>query len=502
MVSFAALPVSDARAAVPSGHVPKDSVRSASRAFGGPVSPGDEVPNVVLHGWLGRLGWSPEQLAAHLNAFGAARRIGLTVSSKAPYHWLRGARPRKPTPSVVAALLSHVSGEHVSAEDLGWARGKGTPSLMRSDEDLADLWKPGQTLAGLQRIVRSEMSPDRRTMLMVSGMAMTAAAHQWMVDIDRLEFVAQGRRIDEVIVDDLDRIVSAKRRVDDALGGGVLYHSVRAELSFVVDLLKDSSYSVSIGQRLYGAAAELARLAGWACFDSGDDARAQRYFLVALRAARQSGDKALGAHVLGFMGVQSTLAGDSNAAVTLLNSSHQGAAAQMTATEQAALFGRLARAHGKGGDTRSIDACAGKAFEYMARSEPENDPDRIYWCDEAELSGLVGEGYAGLGQPSKAIPHLQRAVDGLAVSCPRDQAIWIASLAGAHLAAGNLERALFEARRGAAIAADLNSDRVVGYIGSFRKDLRRRAKGVQFAEFDEYLTSLFPARLHPVLNVA
>jgi tetratricopeptide (TPR) repeat protein len=502
MVSFAALPVSDARAAVPSGHVPKDSVRSASRAFGGPVSPGDKVPNVVLHGWLGRLGWSPEQLAAHLNAFGAARRVGLTVSSKAPYHWLRGARPRKPTPSVVAALLSHVSGEHVSAEDLGWARGKGTPSLMRADEDLADLWRPGQTLAGLQRVVRSEMSPDRRTVLMVSGMAMTAAAHQWMVDIDRLEFVAQGRRIDEAIVDDLDRIVAAKRRVDDALGGGVLYHSVRAELSFVVDLLKDSSYSESIEQRLYGAAAELSRLAGWACFDSGDEARAQRYFLVALRAARQSGDKALGAHVLGFMGLQATMTGDSRAAVTLLNSGHEGAAAQMTATEQAALFGRLARAHGKGGDARFVDVCAGKAFEYMARSKPENDPDRIYWCDEADLSGMIGEGYVALGRPDKAIPYLRRAVDGLAASFPRDQVVCIANLASAYLAAGDLGRALFEARRGAAIAAELNSDRVVGYIGNFRKDLGRQAKGVPTADLDEYLTSLFPTRLHPVLNVA
>jgi hypothetical protein len=82
---------------------------------------GDKVPNVVLHGWLGRLGWSPEQLAAH--------RIGLTVSLKTSYHWLRGAGPRKSTPSVVAALPSHVSGEHVSAEDLGWSRGRGNPVL-------------------------------------------------------------------------------------------------------------------------------------------------------------------------------------------------------------------------------------------------------------------------------------------------------------------------------------------------------------------------------------
>jgi tetratricopeptide (TPR) repeat protein len=466
------------------------------------MNPGGQAPNVALQVWLDRLGWSPEQLAAHLNSSGAARRVGLNVSSKAPYHWLRGARPRKPTPSVVAALLSQVGGEHVSAADLGWAHERGASAVMRADEDLADLWRPGQTLDGLQRILRSDMSPDRRTVLMVSGMAMTAAAHRWMVDVDRLEFVTRGRRVDDAVVDDLDRIVAAKRRVDDALGGGALYRSVRAELSFVVDLLKGCSYSEGVGRRLYGVAAELSRLAGWACFDSGDGARAQRYFLVALRAARQSGDKALGAHVLGFMGVQSTMAGNPAAAVTLLNSSHEGAAAQMTATEKAALFGRLASAHGKGGDTRSIDVCAGKAFEWWSRSDPENDPDRIYWCDDADVSGMIGEGYVALGEPGKAIPYLQRAVDGLAVSFPRDQVIYIANLASAYLAAGESEQALSEARRGAAIAADLDSELVVSCIGNFRQDLRRQAKDIPTTEFDEYLTSLFPAKLHPVLNVA
>lgn len=448
------------------------------------------------------MGWSPEQLAAHLNAFAVTRKIRFTVSAKAPYHWLAGACPRDPTPGTVAALLTEATGQAVSVGDLGWDRSNRALTVVRADDGLEDLWCPGQTLIGLQRVVGSEMVPERRKVLMISGMALTAAAHRWMVDVDRLEFVAGGRRVDRAIVDDLDQIVAAKRRVDDALGGGVMYRSVRAELAFVIDLLVDSTYSEAVGRRLHGIAAELARLAGWACFDSGNDAQAQRYFLVALRAAHQSGDRALGAHILGFMGVQSTLSGRPGDAITLLNSGHEHAASTLTATEKAALFGRLARAHGRDGNVRAADACADSAFEHLARSEPANDPDWIYWCDDADLSGMVGEGYVALGQHARAAKYLQRAVDGLAVSRPRDRVIWITSLACAHLAAGRREPALAEARSGAEIASGLNSDRVVGYLGDFRRRLGRATKDPAVADFDEYLKASFPPRLHPVLQVA
>lgn len=457
------------------------------------------APNMVLRGWLEVLGWSPEQFAARLTAFAGAMRVKLTVSSKAPYHWLKGARPHEPVPGLVAALLTQFSGQQVSLAALGWDRGQDTEVVVLATDGLADLWAPGQALPGLAHVLRSDTMPTRRTFLVISGMALTAAAHHWIVDVDRLAFASAGRRIDTAIVDDLDRIIAAKRRVDDALGGGMLSRSVREELSFVVDLIKTGSYTEAVGRRLYGAAAELARLAGWASFDSGNDAQAQRYFLVALRSAHLSQNRALGAHVLGFMGVQSTLAGQPTDAVTLLRSSFEGARTAMTSTEKAALFGRLSRAYGKSGDHYGADTCAERAFTLLGKARPAEDPDWIYWASEADLAGMIGEGYVSLGDADTATSYLQRAVDGLDASRPRDRVIWITSLACAHLAAGRREQALTEAREATAIAGELNSDRIVGYLGDFRRQLGTATRDATISEFDDYLRATFPARLHPLL---
>ncbi|AHH97244.1 hypothetical protein GCM10010174_27400 [Kutzneria viridogrisea] len=56
--------------------------------------------------FLDRLSWSPERLAREVN-----RLCGPgTVSAKAPYHWLRGAYPRRGIPEAVARVLSqHLS---------------------------------------------------------------------------------------------------------------------------------------------------------------------------------------------------------------------------------------------------------------------------------------------------------------------------------------------------------------------------------------------------------
>ncbi len=62
-----------------------------------------------LQGFLDRLGWSPEQLAREINHV----RGSEGVSPKAPYHWLRGAFPRRDIPHAVAKVLSERLGETI-----------------------------------------------------------------------------------------------------------------------------------------------------------------------------------------------------------------------------------------------------------------------------------------------------------------------------------------------------------------------------------------------------
>ena len=59
-----------------------------------------------------------------------------------------------------------------------------------------------------------------------------------------------------------------------------------------------------------------------------------------------------------------------------------------------------------------------------------------------------------------------------------------------------------QARAAAAIAADLNSDRVVSYLGDFRAQLGSSTRDAEIADFDDYLRTTFPPRLHTSLSMA
>ncbi|MEV0679036.1 hypothetical protein AB0I60_21210 [Actinosynnema sp. NPDC050436] len=71
-----------------------------------------------LRTFLDRLGWPPEQLAREIN-----RRCGDgTISPKAPYHWLKGAYPRRRIPYAVAEILSEHLNETIDISVI-WPNG-------------------------------------------------------------------------------------------------------------------------------------------------------------------------------------------------------------------------------------------------------------------------------------------------------------------------------------------------------------------------------------------
>ncbi|MFG2677395.1 hypothetical protein [Streptomyces sp. NPDC048445] len=59
-------------------------------------------------------------------------------------------------------------------------------------------------------------------------------------------------------------------------------------------------YSEPVGRRLFGAAAEASRSAGWTAYDSGRIAAAERHYIAAMRAAASANDPVVGANTLAF----------------------------------------------------------------------------------------------------------------------------------------------------------------------------------------------------------
>jgi hypothetical protein len=108
---------------------------------------------------------------------------------------------------------------------------------------------------------------QRRHFFELTGLTLTTVAYQWLRDPDRVAASLAGKRVDQTLVDGFDLLTEARRRMDDAIGGGNLLTSVRDDLQLVLVLLNNAAYTEDIGRRLHAVAAELGRLAGWLAFD-------------------------------------------------------------------------------------------------------------------------------------------------------------------------------------------------------------------------------------------
>jgi len=437
--------------------------------------------NRQLRARLSEAGWSPETFARRITEYGLRQQIPARVHEKTPYHWLRDGRcPHDPVPELAATVLSERLGRSVTPADLGWHP---TRSLTRrADDGLAFLWFSGGAIRGLEEVASGM---QRRGFLALAGSALTAVAHQWMVlDSQRLAAVLDGgRRIDEALVAQFERLADVRRRMDDALGGGALFEAVTADLRLVVRLLKTGTYSETLGRRLYSVAAEFARLAGWACHEQQAEGAAQRYWIIALRAAHEADDGPLGAYIVMLMGNQAVEMGSPANAVTLMSSALT--TRDLGATQQANIMGCLARANGRVGDARAATTHIARSFELLDSARREDDPPWLYWFDHTHLTSRTGQTLLSLGKAALATGHLQSAVSNRDNEQPRAGVWWLTALATAQLRAGDAEQALATAHEAVDLAEPLSSDRMRNALVEFAAEADHNVRNAATRELAE-----------------
>ncbi|MGQ0777207.1 MAG: hypothetical protein ACT4NY_22790 [Pseudonocardiales bacterium] len=449
---------------------------------------GDRRCNVVLERLLGRAGWTPENMGDHLNRLAATLGLKVHVNRRYPRRWVYAEKdratpriPRDPLPSLVCLLLHQRLGEPVTPQALGWPVARGL-LYVPADDGLHQNWDEAGAIAALGEVVDAD-SMERRHFMAMTGLTLTAVAHQWLLDPARVAASLLGTRVDHAVVDDLERVVEARRRLDDALGGGSLLPATREDLRLVVALLRNSSYTEEVGRRLHAVAAEFGRLAGWLAYECGQPALAQRYFLAALRAAHVSGDRAVGANVLGYMSVQAAQSDTPRDAVVLAESALTAEQA-FTPAVAASLYGRLALGTAYAGDATACRRAQDRTFDLLSRSVPENEPPWIYWFTEADAQGLAGWSLLALGRPGDAEPHLRRAVSLLDPSFTRDRAGMLCDLATARIGTGAVERACATAGEAATIIRRLDSPRQSRLLADFRRTAEPYASSTAVREFD------------------
>lgn len=334
---------------------------------------------------------------------------------------------------------------------------------------------------------------DRRVFLGLTGGALTAPALDWLLAQPVRDLHGfKGRRIHAVHVDSIEELTAHLRRMDDQFGGGAVLNLVRAQVRYVVDLLRDHSYTESVGARLHGAAAELLRLAGWLSFDSGYQPQAQRYWLAALHSAHAAGDRAVGANVLGFMSCQAKDLELYDDAIKLSEAARRGYAGASPRVK-AILNLRAAQAYAQIGDVATCRAAIDSAYDSLRDSAPETgDPSWSYWLDEAQANEQIGYCFLRLEDWGRARSHLRSALRLQGNPDTREGALRQALLAITYAREGEPERACQAGVKASDILAkDVDSDRCVGHIRNVQAALNPYRKVPAVAEFNERVDQLF-----------
>ncbi len=103
----------------------------------------------------------------------------------------------------------------------------------------------------------------RRVVLSLTGPAVTAPAHQWLIhEPEPLVSGLAGRRVPAGVVDRLPAMIAELRAMDDVAGGGDVLSLAQYHFGWVAGLLDQAAYDDATGRKLYRALAELGQLVG------------------------------------------------------------------------------------------------------------------------------------------------------------------------------------------------------------------------------------------------
>ncbi len=382
--------------------------------------------NTVLVNGLARLGWSPDRLAREIN-----RVCGPgTISKKAPYHWIRGVKPRAPLRSVVAVILSEQLGETIEVGDL-WPR-SGVRVVWNSADGPSASWSGDVVVAAIDWLVK----PVRRPTPRADGLP-----------VDPQTVAALGNRVDQL------------RGLDERGGGRLVAEWGVHDLKWAQRLAAKGSYDTETAISLNRVIAELAQLVGWLCADANQRDNARRYLVIGLGAAARAGDRALGGFIVSCLSWLCAWSGELDKADQLIGIARKGSSGLPPSPGLALVASRQARVHALRGEPRQCRSRVDEAARLLAVSVPASVTPWNSWVSDAVLLGDAGRDWLDLGLPADAERDLSMAIDGLGQTLPVLRAVHLASLAEARRRLGRIGDAVDTALDALALARNHDSAR-------------------------------------------
>ncbi|MCA1672161.1 MAG: helix-turn-helix domain-containing protein, partial [Actinobacteria bacterium] len=329
----------------------------------------------------------------------------------------------------------------------------------------------------------------RRVFLALSGPALTAPAHQWLIyEPGPLVSGLAGHRVSSGLVNRLPAMIAELRGMDDVAGGGDVLSLAQYHFSWVAGLLDEASYDDATGRKLHLALAELGQLAGWVCHDTGHHGLAQRYYIAGLRAAHAADDRLLGAHILGSMAYQTARQGQPAEAVTLIESAVAGTRGQQTPRLLAELRIRQAYAYAILKNRSACMSAISQARAHVEQPARADDPPYLYWVRPAEITSGAGDCLLQLGQADQAAVLIEQGIAMFDAPFDRDRQMYLTHLTDALARPGkqrDLDAAAATGIEAINLAQGLSSARSVARIRELSQQLQPHATVPAVREFLE-----------------
>ncbi|WNM34638.1 regulator [Streptomyces sp. Li-HN-5-11] len=474
--------------------------------------PAQRTPNRQLAALIAEAGFSNAGLARRVDQLGLEHGLDLRYDKTSVTRWLRGQQPRGTTPALIAEVFTRRLGRRLTAQDLGLdacapvyagLEFAGTPEeavdivsgLWRKDSGShAELRKIAFTPAGLvvpsrdwligradDRVAHGEAPavrvPAQGQPPGKPSLALTALTpgQQLPPGVPRQRGQGErglGQRVSAGDIAALRSVGELFRSLDDMYGGGHARQALVRYLEHECEPMLRGAYGEQTGRRLFAAAADLTRLAGWTSYDIAAHGLAQRYFVQALRLAQAAGDRPYGAYVLVTMSRQAVYLGHGREAVQLARVAQQGLGGSAPPVVQALLHAAEARGHGVLGEVRACTASLVRAERALEAARPGDEvPFWARFFDEAQLADEFGHCHRDLQQYRAAAQHAERSLQLRAPAYARSRLFCRVVLATARLGLGDLDQACRLGAEAAGQAAEMRSVRAVEYVRDFERRL-------------------------------
>ncbi|KWW98273.1 hypothetical protein TH66_20385 [Carbonactinospora thermoautotrophica] len=322
------------------------------------------------------------------------------------------------------------------------------------------------------------------------GPALTEPLEPWIAKPAALPAIADRQgTVTEAEVHRIETATRALRSWDSRFRLGIRCKAVVGQLNEVAELLKEPQ-PAALARRLFTVLAELAKIAASMSYDAGLHPTAQRYYVFALRASHQAGDRLFGANVLADMARQMLDLDRPAEALDLVRLALDGVGATAPGRVTAMLRTREAWAYATTRRIQAFHRAVGQAQEAFLQTGPEP-----YWTsgfDAAELHGVIGARYRDLAQhdpkqAARAVEHIQRALELRSPRKLRNRAFDLIGLARAYLVLGEPEQACAVGREALTIADRIGSGRVYRRLADLHRESTRFKTNPTVAEFRDEL---------------